>query len=160
MANVLQPQIEFHPRPVAHAPSPFGFGFGLTAAASSAMVATGWHTPGHTNPSAFQHLASSVHQASNTRSQKRRHENEDESESVRYPGARDDSMDRSPTPERPKRAAPKRARITPLVDLSVNNSKTTKENKSSGDSNDVDVGVLLGKRILPSHLSCYSFSPL
>ncbi|RDB29267.1 Tethering factor for nuclear proteasome STS1 [Hypsizygus marmoreus] len=138
MANVLHHPIEFHPGPVSHAPSPFGFGFGLGASSSSsAMVASAWPTPGHTNPSAFQQLAS-VNQQSSLRVQKRRHEVEDDAD------ARDASMDRSPTPERPKRAAPKRARVAPE---SSRGEGTAKENKSPNtgedDRDDVDVGMLL-----------------
>ncbi|GLB36054.1 putative cut8, nuclear proteasome tether protein [Lyophyllum shimeji] len=150
MANVLQHPIEFQPRPVSHAPSPFGFGFGL-ASSSSAMAAAAWHpatTPGHTNPAAFHQLASSVNQYSAIRAQKRRHEPEDEAENARQGGLRDASMDRSPTPERPKRAAPKRARVAPLVEETFK--ADLKENKapSNADEQDVDVGVLLAS--LPS----------
>jgi hypothetical protein len=51
-------------------------------------------------------------------------------------------MDRSPTPERPKRAAPKRARTTVA---SEGEDKNGKENKpsSTNSGDDVDVGVLL-----------------
>ncbi|KAG6912038.1 hypothetical protein DXG01_000286 [Tephrocybe rancida] len=141
MANVLQHPIDFHPRPVSHAPSSFGFGFAL--ASSSAMAAAGWQPtsiPGHTNPAAFQQLASSVNQYSLARVQKRRHDFEDDPA-----GARDASMDRSPTPERPKRAAPKRARVQPQVDGSSKGDHDLKENKAPGgaDDQDVDVGVLL-----------------
>jgi hypothetical protein len=149
MANVLQSPIDFHPRPVNHAPSPFGFGFGL-GTASSAMVTAGWQstvTPGHTNPLAFQQLASSFNQLSPSRAQKRRHEPEGDAEIDRHVGVRDDAMDRSPTPERPKRSAPKRARMSTLVEAGSKDEKTTKENKApggGGDDNEVDVGVLLG----------------
>ena len=53
-------------------------------------------------------------------------------------------MDRSPTPERPKRAAPKRARVAPSQEAA---GKDAKENRAPGTSeeDDVDVGVLLGK---------------
>ncbi|KAG6862399.1 hypothetical protein C0995_011839 [Termitomyces sp. Mi166 len=135
MANVLQHPIDL--RPVSHAPSPFGFGFAL-ASSSSAMVPAAWQptsTPGHTNPAAFQQLASSV-----ARVQKRRHEAEDDSAT-----GRDASMDRSPTPERPKRAAPKRARVLPQADASSKDDTELKENKApvGTDDHDVDVGVLL-----------------
>ncbi|KAG6818020.1 hypothetical protein H0H87_009175 [Tephrocybe sp. NHM501043] len=107
------------------------------------MAAAGWQpssTPGHTNPAAFQHLASSVNQFSIARAQKRRHEFEDDSTSVR-----DASMDRSPTPERPKRAPPKRARVQPQADGTSKVDQNLKENKAPGgtDDQDVDVGVLL-----------------
>lgn len=154
MANVLHHHIEFHPRPVAHSPSPFGFGFGLGVPTS--VASTSWQpmTPGHTNPAAFHQLASSINQASSSRTQKRRHEADDDgSDSHRYPAARDDSMDRSPTPDRPKRAAPKRARVALAIDPASKEDPTMKENKAPGkaDEDEVDVGVLLGK-------SYFSFS--
>jgi len=145
MANVLHPQINFHPRPVSHAPSPFGFGFGLGSSISS-MTSTGWtpSTPGHTNPAAFHQLATSVTQTASTRLQKRRLDHEDDSDSNSI--NRDESMDRSPTPERPKRAAPKRARIVNAIDSGAKDECNEKENKSPGSTaeDDVDIGVLLG----------------
>lgn len=75
------------------------------------------------------------------RVQKRRHDPEDEAESPRQT-ARDVTMDRSPTPERPKRSAPKRAKIVQLTD--AKDGSNTKEPKQRNDENDVDVGVLLG----------------
>ena len=142
MANVLHPQINFHPRPVSHAPSPFGFGFGLGSSISS-MTSTGW-TPGHTNPAAFHQLATSVTQTASTRLQKRRLDPEDDSELSTT--NRDESMDRSPTPERPKRAAPKRARVLHAIDHGAKDECTEKENKAPGSTaeDDVDIGVLLG----------------
>lgn len=146
MANVLHHPIDFHPRPLSHAPSPFGFGFGLGSPLSSTVSSSPWgtSTPGHTNPTAFQQLAFSINQPSSSRVQKRRHDLEEDLESGRYPGARDESMDRSPTPERPKRAAPKRARVAPSQEAA---GKDAKENRAPGTSeeDDVDVGVLLGK---------------
>ncbi|PFH50800.1 hypothetical protein AMATHDRAFT_60453 [Amanita thiersii Skay4041] len=143
MANVLHHHIEFHPRQVSHAPSPFGFGFGLGTSAASAMASVGWQpgsTPGHTNPAAFHQLASAVSQSS--RVQKRRLEQDDESESHRYPGPRDESMDRSPTPERPKPSAPKRARIAPASSASKDGHES-KENKTSSNDDGIDIGVVL-----------------
>ena len=74
---------------------------------------------------------------------KRRHEHDEEDSAQK--SNTDDAMDRSPTPERPKRAAPKRARIA-LAALS--GSKDQKAGQQPGssnpDSSDVDVGVLLG----------------
>ncbi|KAF8168191.1 hypothetical protein B0H34DRAFT_50590 [Crassisporium funariophilum] len=147
MANVLHPHIDFHPRPVAHAPSPFGFGFGLGPTASPSM-SSGWgsSTPGHTNPAAFYQLASSVTQsASYSRPQKRRLDPEDDTESGRYPVVRDESMDRSPTPERPKRTAPKRARVLNSIEPSAKDDSEAKENRAPGSTgdDDVDIGVLL-----------------
>ncbi|KAG6828705.1 hypothetical protein H0H92_007013 [Tricholoma furcatifolium] len=129
--------IDFHRRPVAHAPA---FGFALASSSSSQM---GWQsssTPGHTNPAAFQQLASSVNHFSQARAHKRRHDFDDEQTTTR-----DTSMDRSPTPERPKRAPPKRARVIPHSDASSRDNVDSKENKdpSSIEDNDVDVGVLL-----------------
>jgi hypothetical protein len=146
MANVLPPQINFHPRPVSHAPSPFGFGFGL-GSSSSLSMSTGW-TPGHSNPAAFHQLATFVTQTASTRLQKRRLDPEDDSESSSYQNQTnsDESMDRSPTPERVKRAAPKRARILNETDSGAKVEGTEKENKapSSTTEDDVDIGVLLG----------------
>ena len=131
MANVLPPQINFHSRPVAHAPSPFGFGFGLGSSISS--MSTGWtpSTPGHTNPAAFHQLATSVTQTASTRLLKRRLDPEDDSESSSHQTQvnRDESMDRSPTPERPKRAAPKRPRILNTVESGTKDEDNEKEIK-------------------------------
>lgn len=56
-------------------------------------------------------------------------------------------MDRSPTPERPKRAAPKRARTTPAVVTLGKGDPNGKDDKSpaQNEDDDVDVGVLLGE---------------
>ena len=167
MANVLQPHIDFGPRPASHAASPFGFGFGLGLPAASAMVA-GWQlppTPGHTNPSAFQQLATSVNQNSPSRPLKRRHEPHDDAQASKQP--RDHSMDRSPTPERPKRAAPKRARVAPVSEDSNQNEGASKESKThkASDGDDIDVGVLLGQCLtwivsLVFHGYVFSKSPI
>ncbi|KAH9968883.1 hypothetical protein BC827DRAFT_1121828 [Russula dissimulans] len=82
-----------------------------------------------------------------SRTLKRRFEQDDEQadqSSSHSAGTRDVAMERSPTPERPKRSAPKRAR---------NNSTSAQESKGgrapkelpnpSTDNQDVDVGVLL-----------------
>ncbi len=137
MANVLQPTIDFHPRPVSHAPSSLGFGFGLSSAGPSSISSPAWapyqSQPGHTNPAAFHQLASSITQSASSRPQKRRLDPEDDS-----PAHRDDSMDRSPTP--PKRPAPKRARVTNPP------SSTSKDDvKEKKGEDNVDIGVLLGK---------------
>ncbi|KAJ3572528.1 hypothetical protein NP233_g3031 [Leucocoprinus birnbaumii] len=153
MANVMHHHIEFAPRPVAHAPSPFGFGFGLSQSSSSAVAQSGWQatpTPGHTNPLAFQQLASSINQTTLTvspshKSNKRRLEVDDEDSNATGKASvnRDESMDRSPTPERPKRAAPKRARISP-TDSGAKEQTAAKENKPPpSEEDEVDVGVLL-----------------
>ncbi|KAJ7634224.1 hypothetical protein DFH06DRAFT_1003632 [Mycena polygramma] len=147
--NVL-PSIDFHPSPrPVHAPSPFGFGFGL---GGSVVVAPACIHP----TSAFHQLSSSFSQPSPMRVQKRRHEDDDQVLS------RDHSMDRSPTPERPKRAAPKRARVSPSTE---SGSKDAKENKAPGgtEENDVDVGVLLAslpsQSLLPLLTSLLSAQP-
>lgn len=127
MANVLQPQ-----------PNPFGFAFGLSSPSSNIM---GWSQPPMTHP--LHHLAAPATQPSRL---KRRFEPEDENDTGPQrpsPGARDESMDRSPTPERPKRGVPKRARTSPATNIL--GSKDVKENKSTESDNDVDVGVLLGE---------------
>ncbi|KII93889.1 hypothetical protein PLICRDRAFT_88186 [Plicaturopsis crispa FD-325 SS-3] len=146
MANVVHPPIDFHHGSITNTKSPLGFGFGLSSTPSN-MAAAGWpSTPGHTQPSAFHQLASTMNQsASPMRVQKRRHEPEDEGENRHLHGLRDDAMDRSPTPERPQRAAPKRARVAPTLLAGPADEKTGKENKapSGNDDNDVDVGVLL-----------------
>ncbi|EAU93151.2 hypothetical protein CC1G_10519 [Coprinopsis cinerea okayama7 len=73
---------------------------------------------------------------------KRGREADDEIES--NSGSRDASMDRSPTPERPKRAPPKRARFVALTNAAGQNPSTHSEKKDSRSSQeDVDVGVLL-----------------
>ncbi|KAA1468700.1 hypothetical protein DENSPDRAFT_834104 [Dentipellis sp. KUC8613] len=140
MANLIQPQpqLDFHSHPVTHAPSPFGFGFGLSSMARPASAAHFAH------PVAFQQLASTISQS--TRPQKRRIEHDDDQDSgMSRHGSRDDAMDRSPTPERPRRAVPKRARTTPAtVATASKDGDPSKENKDekAGDQ-DIDVGVLL-----------------
>lgn len=139
MAHVIahQPhQVPFHTRPVNHAPSPLGFGFGL----SSTPATSAWPAP-HVRPLTAP-LIAQAHIAQN-RIAKRRLEHDDDEACQR--DARDDAMERSPTPERPKRAAPKRARTTPGV---IATGRGQKENQAQGntpnDGSDVDVGVLLG----------------
>ncbi|KAJ7932478.1 hypothetical protein B0H13DRAFT_1701415 [Mycena leptocephala] len=152
MANVL-PSIDFHPRPVNHAPSQFGFGFGL---GGSVVAAPAWQSAINPTTSAFHQLSSSFNQPSPIRVQKRRYEDDEQTLS------RDHSMDRSPTPERPKRAAPKRARVSPS---SESGSKDAKENKapSGTEDSDVDVGVLLAslpsQSLLPLLTSLLSAQP-
>lgn len=137
--------LDFQPRPVGHAPSQFGFGFGLGG--STVVAAPAWQSS--VNP--FHQLSSSLNQPPPIRVQKRRHEDDEQTVS------RDHSMDRSPTPERPKRAAPKRARVAPSAESGSKEEKDTKENKAPNgtDDNDVDVGVLLGKPF-----ACVPHSPL
>lgn len=155
MANVLKSHIGFPPGPVSHAPSPFGFGFGLgpsssTSMSSSAAWPTGGstpgHTPGHTNPAAFQQLAASQNSQTFVRVPKRRHDPDDDGESSRRSLSNDDSMDRSPTPERPKRAAPKRARVVNSSENASSKGTLSEGDKDGvgGSGDDVDIGLLLG----------------
>lgn len=132
MANVVHPQ-----------PNPFGFAFGLSSSSSNIK---GWSQQSMNHP--IHHLAASTSQAPSRL--KRRLEVEDENDSNiqrSSPGVRDESMDRSPTPERPKRAVPKRARTSPATNTL--GSKDVKENKASESDSDIDVGVLLGAYHLP-----------
>jgi hypothetical protein len=136
MANVIHPPLDLLHKPATHSSSSFGFGFG-GASWQSTM------TLGHTQPAAFQQLASSMNLPTPVhRVQKRRFEVDDETETSNRHGARDIAMDRSPTPERLRRAAPKRAKVTSAVDSK--DDKSGKENSSASSDNDVDVGVLLG----------------
>jgi len=151
MANVVHPPIDFHHGPVS--PN-LGFGFGMSSPASKLG---GWQhqhaiTLGHNNPAAFQQLASTMSQSSPNRPQKRRHDPEDEDTGVLHESSlattsrsRDDAMDRSPTPERPKKGPPKRARVMNVVE--TRSKDKSKENKppEDGDDGNVDVGVLLGE---------------
>jgi len=149
MANVLPPHIEFKPRPVSHAPSPFGFGFGLGSTPSPmASPAWGTATPGHTNPAAFHQLASSItHSAVSFRSNnKRRHDHDDDDDAPRLSMTSDDAMERSPTPERMRRAPPKRARVFDPQEPSNKLGSPGKQGKdAASQEDDVDVGVLLGE---------------
>jgi len=147
MANVVYPQtkVDLHGSINSSAFSS-GFGFGLS---SPSMI--GWSpSSGHgalTHHVAFQQLASSISQSS-SRPQKRRLEQDDEQDNGTCrlnPGTRDDAMDRSPTPERPKRAVPKRARTTPATASSnTKDGVTPRDTKEQQSDQDIDVGVLLG----------------
>ena len=133
MANIYpptyppHPPLDFHPCPVTHSPSPLTFGFGLAPSQSSPAFSPNAFSPHH-------------HHHITPRIQKRRLEVEDDG------GRRgDDAMDRSPTPERPKRGPPKRLRVAAAETSakgSDKDSSDSKENKSP--SSEVDVGVLLG----------------
>lgn len=141
MANVVthpHPQVPPHPNLMSHTPA-LGFGFGMSSSPSMAA----W-------PASPQTLSSVVNQGLPVRNGKRRleHDEEDLENSSRQ--SRDDAMDRSPTPERPKRAAPKRARTTPASTTSLKNDGEN-ESDESHSANDVDVGVLLGTS---RHLLC------
>lgn len=136
MANVVQPhpQIDFHSSTLGHPPQ---IGLGLTLSMSSSLVGLSPHP--HSN--VFQPLPTS-------RPQKRRFEQDDEQADQSFsnsPGARDVAMERSPTPERPKRAPPKRARNNSTFAQEPKGGRIPKELPNSGVENqDVDVGVLLG----------------
>ncbi|KAF7436731.1 hypothetical protein PC9H_003564 [Pleurotus ostreatus] len=133
MANVIQAPIEFQPRPVGHSPSPLSFGFGLTSHSVGA-----WPSTSHMNPTAFSPHYANIHQSSPSKAQKRRHDSEEN----------DETMDRSPTPERPKRII-KRLKPTVAQEPALHE-KESKENKAPAqdEDNDVDVGLLLAS--LPS----------
>lgn len=134
MAHVLaQPphQVSFPHRPVNHAPSPLGFGFGLSAQ----PVNSSWNHSPLQRPALGFPTTSSPH----IRIAKRRYEHdEDDRQSA------DESMERSPTPERPKRAAPKRARTTPASIAALKDARGGQPSSNAADGNDVDVGLLLG----------------
>ncbi len=82
------------------------------------------------------------------RTLKRRFEQDEEQAdqlSGHGPGAKDVAMERSPTPERPKRATPKRARNGLVFAQEHKEGRSTKESHNPSIGNqDVDVGVLLG----------------
>jgi len=125
MANVLAqlPQFGFnHSHSPNHPPLPV---------APTPAIMAGWGPVVHQPPP--------NHQLPAARVQKRRLEQEDEDVEARL----DVVMERSPTPERPKRAPPKRAR---RVDPSSRGgSQNIQDPKDGGSSeNEVDIGVLLG----------------
>ncbi|KAK7059038.1 hypothetical protein VNI00_001662 [Paramarasmius palmivorus] len=139
----------FQPRPVKDTPAAFGFGFGLGNMSTPTMSSAGWQPqPLQPQASGFNSnsLAStSFHNSPSRSTQKRKLEDDGGVENMRQ----DVRMDRSPTPgpERPKRAAPKRVKISPSPSSESTNKGSTlgKEAKSRNDGNDqdVDVGVLL-----------------
>ncbi|TFY83997.1 hypothetical protein EWM64_g3 [Hericium alpestre] len=149
MANLVhsQPHVELHTRPVNHSPTPFGFGFGLSSSSMIARPASNGHGA-FTHPAALQQLASNLTQHP-SRSTKRRfdHDEENESGGISRHGSRDDAMDRSPTPERPKRGVPKKARMTPTSSTGAKDGHPSKDRTDQSDQ-DVDVGFLLAS--LPS----------
>jgi hypothetical protein len=112
---------------------------------TSTSVALGFQPSNISNQTPTFHpnmSASASHPAIGPRAPKRRME-EDEND---YRTGRDVAMDRSPTPERPKRAVPKRARTAPHANGNADSGKDSKEGKMSSkdDDADVDVGLLLG----------------
>ncbi|KAI0652117.1 hypothetical protein C8Q79DRAFT_1060892 [Trametes meyenii] len=133
MANVVTHphlQVGFNARPVGHSPTPIGFGFGLSAG----PVVQGWPSAPHAQ--SFQWATSQQTPQALPRVAKRRHEPED--------GDRDESMGRSPTPERPQRSIPKRARTTPTLVTVGKDQQPGKESKpAQQEESDVDVGFLL-----------------
>lgn len=148
MAGLVHPtpQFGFHPAPVNHSPSPLGFGFGLT----SSHPHSAWQPQSQT--ALLAHSSSSTPSASHSYSkhaQKRRlDDNEDE--------LRDESMDRSPTPERTRRIIAKRTRV--FVEQ-ASHSAGNEDTKASKDamqptkaSDGVDVGMLLGESSLTSRV--------
>lgn len=143
MANVVYPPLKFLHEPTHLSTPRFGFGFGLSGNSPTGTGKQPVYTPGHTQPSAFQQLTSHINlPPAAHRVQKRRHESEDDAESSR-PVGRDVAMDRSPTPERPKRAAPKRVKVTSQDDESKDQ-QPSRASKNLDSDSDVDVGVLLG----------------
>lgn len=139
MANVVQPhpQLDFRSSTLGHPQ----MGFGLTLSMPSSLV--GFSPHAHTNVA--QPTSSSINPS---RTLKRRFEHDDEQAdqlSGHSSGTRDVAMERSPTPERPKRAAPKRARNSTTPAQDPKGERTSKEpHSSSVENQDVDVGVLLG----------------
>jgi hypothetical protein len=139
MANVVQPhpQLDFHSSSLVHPPQ-IGLGFSLSM--SSSLVGLSPHS--HSN--VVQPLPS----INTSRALKRRFEQDDEQADQSYSngsGARDVAMERSPTPERPKRAPPKRARNSSTFAQEHKGGRMPKEHSNSSVENqDVDVGVLLG----------------
>ena len=143
MANVVYPPLNFLHEPTHLSTPRFGFGFGLSGNSPTGAGKQAVYTPGHTQPSAFQQLTSHINVPPAThRIQKRRYESEDDAESSRHTG-RDVAMDRSPTPERPKRVAPKRAKVASQDDES-RDQQSSRASKNLDADGDVDVGVLLG----------------
>ncbi len=140
MANVVQPhpKIDFHSSTLGRPPQ---MGLGLTLSMSSSLVG---FPHAHTN--VVQPLPPTINPS---RPQKRRFEQDDEQADQSFsnsPGARDVAMERSPTPERPKRPPPKRPRNSLTIAQDLKGGKIPKGlPNSSVENQDVDVGVLLGQ---------------
>jgi hypothetical protein len=154
MANVLHPQhIEFPSGSITHAPTPLGFGFGLSAVSTSSGFGCMGNPPAPFPPF-HQQVAHSTSQPAMSRSQKRARD-PDEDDNDGRASSRDIAMDRSPTPERPRRTIPKRARMS----QSVKEDKGKGVSMQAGDaSDDVDAGVLLGLSVFLCILSPHSLS--
>jgi hypothetical protein len=140
MANVVQPhpQIDFYSSALGHPPQ---MGLGLTLSMPPSFVGL--------SPHSLSNVTQPPTSANPSRALKRRFEQDDEQAdqpSSHSPGARDVvAMERSPTPERPKRTAPKRARTNQTFTQGSKGERTPKEQPNSSEENqDVDVGVLLG----------------
>lgn len=142
MANVIthhHPHYGFPSNPVHHKPPALGFGFGMSSASSMSSWPS---TPSHAPPTQWPHVTlASPHQSQNRSTKRRLEVDDDFDENGR--SVKDVAMDRSPTPERPKRAAPKRARTTPVV-ITVAKEGKEEQQKGGNEAHDVDVGVLLG----------------
>lgn len=135
MAGVLRPSIDWnirsHPVNSPASTSKTGFGFGLAHS----------YTSRSENNSPIPSSSSHENAAPTARAAtKRRFEADNEADN-------DDSMDRSPTPERPKRAIPKRTKVSSV------DSKGTIAKDSDGRKNteDIDVGMLLGETPFVKH---------
>ncbi|KAI0307884.1 hypothetical protein B0F90DRAFT_1678124 [Multifurca ochricompacta] len=141
MANVVQPhpQMDLHSISLGHPPQ---ISLGLPLSMSSSLV--GWSPPAHA--SALQHSSSTTNPPP-LRALKRRFEQDEEQaelSSGQNPGARDITMERSPTPERPKRAAPKRARnSSPILQEHREGRGLKYSHHLAVENQEVDVGVLL-----------------
>lgn len=139
--------------PVNH--SLMGFGFGLSAGwqAQATSATAPYSSPTAQSSSPYYHH--NLHQRSSASpqpaipraTQKRRHEDADEE--------RDDSMERSPTPERERKTVrkivPKRMRTAndSGSQSGSGNEKQEKGQKNESAKNDeVDVGMLLGQYLL------------
>ncbi|KAL0951298.1 hypothetical protein HGRIS_008008 [Hohenbuehelia grisea] len=143
MANAIHGPLDFKPLPVGHAPNSLSFGFGLSSTNTPSWAPLNAAVGVAMNPSSISHLMASPSRSSPPRALKRRHGSDDS-------GGGDEEMDRSPTPERPKRAPPKRARMAGAEGSSRDGEG--KENKSPSVTDelaDVDLGVLLAR--LPAH---------
>lgn len=108
---------------ILQSPSPFGF----ANLSQPPMTAPNWQPP------AFQHLTNTLSSGGQQRSQKRRLDDDAD---------RDEAMDRSPTPERPKRAPPKRARVLTADENGAH--RPTKDKSTNSEEQDIDAGLLLG----------------
>ncbi|KAF9270142.1 hypothetical protein L218DRAFT_982778 [Marasmius fiardii PR-910] len=141
MAMLSPNNLAFQSRPVKDSPTAFGFGFGL---GPMSTPASNWQPhPLQPQGSGFNSFASTSHNSPSRSALKRRFDADDGLENLRH--SQDERMDRSPTPERPKRAAPKRARTSPSADSITKFEKSPKDSKSrtDGANEDVDVGMLL-----------------